>query len=222
MGDDAPIAPLAGRGRPLASYFRQRFAQVTNPAIDHYRERTVMSVATLVGARAPLDAEGPLPPLVVLPSFLVTPDGLAALAPERGRRDLHRGRGTRVCGRARRRSCVALARVRRHGRLPHRRATRAATARRSRRLLAVAAAHGRLVERGLRTSCSLLVSSDERARHAHGRDARRLRRGRRLPAARARDGRAARRDRQGRRRPADARGGAGPAAPLRSRTVCSR
>ncbi len=39
MGDDAPIAPLAGRARPLASYFRQRFAQVTNPAIDHYRER---------------------------------------------------------------------------------------------------------------------------------------------------------------------------------------
>ena len=51
MGDDAPIAPLAGRARPLASYFRQRFAQVTNPAIDHYRERAVMSVATLVGAK---------------------------------------------------------------------------------------------------------------------------------------------------------------------------
>ena len=67
MGDDAPIAPLAGRARPLASYFRQRFAQVTNPAIDHYRERTVMSVATLLGARAPLDTEGPLPPLVALP-----------------------------------------------------------------------------------------------------------------------------------------------------------
>src|SRR5262249_45723657 len=51
MGDDAPIAPLAGRPRPLASYFRQRFAQVTNPAIDHLRERAVMSVATLLGPR---------------------------------------------------------------------------------------------------------------------------------------------------------------------------
>ena len=59
MGDDAPIAPLAGRSRPLASYFRQRFAQVTNPAIDHLRERAVMSVATLLGPRAPLDHEGP-------------------------------------------------------------------------------------------------------------------------------------------------------------------
>ena len=119
MGDDAPIAPLAGRARPLASYFRQRFAQVTNPAIDHYRERTVMSVATLVGARAPLDAEGPLPPLVVLPSFLVTPDGLAALAAGRDRRDVHRGGGPRRRGRARRRPCVELAEAGSTARLPH-------------------------------------------------------------------------------------------------------
>src|SRR4029079_1649197 len=81
MGDDAPIPPLAGRARPLASYFRQRFAQVTNPAIDHERERTVMSVATLVGLRAALDADGPLTRVVALPSFLVTPQGLTALEP---------------------------------------------------------------------------------------------------------------------------------------------
>ena len=60
MGDDAALAPLAGRARPLASYLRQRFAQVTNPAIDHYRERAMMSVSTLLGPRAPLDAEGPV------------------------------------------------------------------------------------------------------------------------------------------------------------------
>ena len=35
MGDDTAIAPLAGRDRPLTTYLRQRFAQVTNPAIDH-------------------------------------------------------------------------------------------------------------------------------------------------------------------------------------------
>ena len=81
MGDDAPIAPLAGRSRPLASYFRQRFAQVTNPAIDHLRERAVMSVATLLGPRAPLDHEGPVPVLAVLPGFLLQPSGLGALAP---------------------------------------------------------------------------------------------------------------------------------------------
>ena len=49
MGDDSAIAPLAGRGRPLATYLRQRFAQVTNPAIDHLRERLVVSVSTLLG-----------------------------------------------------------------------------------------------------------------------------------------------------------------------------
>ena len=92
MGDDAPIAPLAGRARPLASYFRQQFAQVTNPAIDHYRERTVMSVATLVGARAPLGTEGALPPLVALPSFLVTPGRPRRARAGRDRRDVHRAR----------------------------------------------------------------------------------------------------------------------------------
>ena len=46
--------PLAGRARPLFSYFRQRFAQVTNPPIDHLRERLVMSLRTLLGPRAPL------------------------------------------------------------------------------------------------------------------------------------------------------------------------
>ena len=34
MGDDAPIAALSERPHPLYSYFKQRFAQVTNPAID--------------------------------------------------------------------------------------------------------------------------------------------------------------------------------------------
>ena len=59
MGDDTALPPLSGRGRPLPSYFRQRFAQVTNPAIDHIRERFVMSLGTLLGARAPLLLEVP-------------------------------------------------------------------------------------------------------------------------------------------------------------------
>jgi len=84
MGDDAPIAPLAGRARPFSSYLRQRFAQVTNPAIDHLRERHVMSVATLLGSRADTLAHtGSPPPLTVLPGFLLTPAGLEALSPVR-------------------------------------------------------------------------------------------------------------------------------------------
>ena len=213
MGDDAPIAPLAGRGRPLASYFRQRFAQVTNPAIDHYRERTVMSVATLVGARAPLDAEGPLPPLTVLPTFLVTPNGLAALAPDDIDATFTADEGlaaaverladravalaesgsTAVCltdaAAGGDRAAVPTLLARRRGPRPARRA---------------GAADDVLAPRGERRDTG----------HAHGGDAGRLRRRRRLPAARARDRGAARRHRQGRRRPADARRGTGTPARL--------
>ncbi len=54
MGDDTALPPLAGRARPLYSYFRQRFAQVTNPPVDHLRERHAFSLRTLLGARGPL------------------------------------------------------------------------------------------------------------------------------------------------------------------------
>jgi glutamate synthase domain-containing protein 2/glutamate synthase domain-containing protein 1/glutamate synthase domain-containing protein 3 len=49
MGNDAPIAPLSSRPQLLYSYFRQLFAQVTNPAIDPIRERVVMSLALPLG-----------------------------------------------------------------------------------------------------------------------------------------------------------------------------
>ena len=165
MGDDAPIAPLAGRARPLASYFRQRFAQVTNPAIDHYRERSVMSIATLVGARAPLDAEGTLPPLVVLPSFLVTPAGLAALGPAAIDATFTAAEGLAAAVDRVADECVALAAS---GTTALCLTDAAAGGERAPipSLLALAAAHGRLVEQGLRTACSLLVSSDE-ARDTH-------------------------------------------------------
>ncbi|MCZ7589422.1 MAG: hypothetical protein M5U27_11350 [Gaiella sp.] len=165
MGDDAPIAPLAGRARPLASYFRQRFAQVTNPAIDHYRERTMMSVATLVGARAPLDAEGPLPPLAVLPSFLVTPDGLAALEPHETDATFTADEGLAAAVERVAEDAAALAQA---GATAVCLTDAAAGGDRAPvpSLLAVAAVHERLVERGLRTACSLLVSSDE-ARDTH-------------------------------------------------------
>jgi glutamate synthase domain-containing protein 2/glutamate synthase domain-containing protein 1/glutamate synthase domain-containing protein 3 len=160
MGDDAPLAPLAGRARPLASYFRQRFAQVTNPAIDHERERTVMSVATLVGPRPPLDADGPLEPLVALPSFLVTPDGLDALGPVEIDATFAADEGL---GAAVDRVADACADSAEAGARVVCVSDRAAGSTRAPipSLLAVAAAHGRLVERGLRTACALVVSSDE-------------------------------------------------------------
>ena len=51
MGDDTPPAVLSHRMKPLSAYFRQEFAQVTNPPIDPIREGLVMSLNTYVGAR---------------------------------------------------------------------------------------------------------------------------------------------------------------------------
>ncbi len=49
MGDDSPPSVLTDHPRLLYSYFRQRFAQVTNPAIDSIRERIVMSLDMYIG-----------------------------------------------------------------------------------------------------------------------------------------------------------------------------
>jgi glutamate synthase (NADPH/NADH) large chain/glutamate synthase (ferredoxin) len=51
MGDDAPLAVLSKRPRLLYTYFKQLFAQVTNPPIDPIREKLVMSVEVLAGKR---------------------------------------------------------------------------------------------------------------------------------------------------------------------------
>jgi glutamate synthase (ferredoxin) len=81
MGDDTALPPLAGRARPVTSYLRQRFAQVTNPPIDHLRERHVMSLRTLLGARAPLAGEHPRGArLLELDSFLLFPSAAEELA----------------------------------------------------------------------------------------------------------------------------------------------
>jgi glutamate synthase (ferredoxin) len=54
MGDDTPLAVLSPRPRPFYGYFKQRFAQVTNPPIDPLREQLVMSLNTYLGPRASL------------------------------------------------------------------------------------------------------------------------------------------------------------------------
>lgn len=51
MGIDSPIAVLSDRPRLLFDYFKQSFAQVTNPAIDPIREELVMSLVSLIGPR---------------------------------------------------------------------------------------------------------------------------------------------------------------------------
>jgi len=51
MGTDTPIAVLSGKPRLLYDYFKQNFAQVTNPPIDPIREELVMSLVSMIGPR---------------------------------------------------------------------------------------------------------------------------------------------------------------------------
>ncbi len=71
MGDDTPLAFLAKAPRPVYAYFRQRFAQVTNPAIDPLREACVVSLHTRLGPWPHLlDKNAPLPGLSLASPFL--------------------------------------------------------------------------------------------------------------------------------------------------------
>ena len=59
MGNDVPLAVLSQRPLPLFNYFKQLFAQVTNPPIDPIREHAVMSLVTSLGAGGNLLEQGP-------------------------------------------------------------------------------------------------------------------------------------------------------------------
>jgi glutamate synthase (NADPH/NADH) large chain len=51
MGNDSPLAVLSDRSKPLYNYFKQLFAQVTNPPIDPIREAIVMSLVSFIGPK---------------------------------------------------------------------------------------------------------------------------------------------------------------------------
>ena len=219
MGDDTALPPLAGRARPLYSYFRQRFAQVTNPPIDHLRERHIVLAAHASSAaarrcstRGPESARG-----TELESFFLYPDALDELGADRARRDLRvghaRARASRLADEAeaaRPRGPHDAAALRHGG-------DRSVRSRCCSRSGPSTTASSR---RGLRTLATIVVETDEAARGAPPRLPARLRRGGDLPAARARDGRGARRGRQGRRRPSRRRTRRSAASARRSRTAC--
>lgn len=72
MGDDTPLAALSNKSQPLYNYFRQLFAQVTNPPIDAIREEIVTGTETLLGSESnlldttPIDAHQIKVPLPIL------------------------------------------------------------------------------------------------------------------------------------------------------------
>jgi glutamate synthase (NADPH/NADH) large chain/glutamate synthase (ferredoxin) len=80
MGDDAPLAVLSRKPRILYHYFKQAFAQVTNPPIDPIREKLVMAVDTYCGYRRNwLGETAEHARLLHLPSPLLTNDDLAGI-----------------------------------------------------------------------------------------------------------------------------------------------
>ena len=176
MGDDTAPSVLAARPRLLYSYFKQRFAQVTNPPIDHLRERLVMSLRTTLGPQAPLLWEEPAAARrIQLESFLLYPAELQALqglgAPFTTSR-LDATFPVRDGASGLRSACERLAK-------DADRAARAGagilvisdTAVDAERapvpaLLALGAVHNRLMRAGLRAQVSLIVETDE-AREVH-------------------------------------------------------
>ena len=64
MGNDSPLAVLSDRNKPLYNYFKQLFAQVTNPPIDPIREAIVMSLNSFIGPKPNLlDINAVNPPM---------------------------------------------------------------------------------------------------------------------------------------------------------------
>ncbi|WP_418316766.1 glutamate synthase-related protein [Piscinibacter sakaiensis] len=64
MGNDSPLAVLSDKNKPLYNYFKQLFAQVTNPPIDPIRENIVMSLVSFIGPKPNLlDINAVNPPM---------------------------------------------------------------------------------------------------------------------------------------------------------------
>jgi glutamate synthase (NADPH/NADH) large chain len=80
MGNDAALAVLSDKPRMIYDYFRQLFAQVTNPAIDSIREEVIMSLETFIGPEGNLleSSEGQCHRLL-LPHPLLTNSELASI-----------------------------------------------------------------------------------------------------------------------------------------------
>ena len=81
MGNDAALAFLSAKPQSLFAYFKQRFAQVTNPPIDSIREALVMSLMTFIGNRGNILEEGPEHAAIIkLPSPVLTAEDVCRLS----------------------------------------------------------------------------------------------------------------------------------------------
>ena len=180
MGNDAPLAVLSDRAKPFYNYFRQLFAQVTNPPIDPIREQLVMSLVSFIGPKPNLlDINNVNPPLRLEVSQPVL--DFAAMAQIR---DIEQVTGKKfrsyelditypaAWGRGHRGPRGRAVRARRGRgakRLQHPDRVRPPGRRRARghpALLATSAVHQHLIRAGLRTNAGLVVETGS-AREVH-------------------------------------------------------
>ena len=168
MGDDTPMPVLSHHTRNLYDYFRQQFAQVTNPPIDPLRESIVMSLQTEIGPECNVfQPQAAHAQQIVLNSPVLSQRKLrqiVALADEGVPQRLHRPAVRAVGGPARTRCSASAARPR----LRCATATSCCCCRTAtwcsdkipmHALLATGAIHHHLVKIGLRCKCNILVET---------------------------------------------------------------
>src|SRR5438552_4231513 len=177
MGTDTALAVLSDRSRPLYDYFKQLFAQVTNPPLDQIREELVTAMESTIGPEGNLlEPEPESCRQIVLKDPVLSNEGLAKLAhvTERGFKAITLpmlfpvAEGAPGLERALETLAQAASRAIADGHniliLSDRGVTEAQAAIPS--LLATAAVHHHLVRRGERTRCGLVVESGD-AREVH-------------------------------------------------------
>ncbi|PYN75981.1 MAG: glutamate synthase large subunit [Candidatus Rokuibacteriota bacterium] len=177
MGTDTALAVLSNRPRPLYDYFKQLFAQVTNPPLDQIREELVTSMESTVGPERNLLAPEPEScRQIVMKDPVITNEELAKLAhvAERGFKavtlpmlyGIAEGAAglERTLAELQQRASAAIAEGNNVIILSDRGINRETAAIPS--LLATAAVHHHLVRRGERTRCGLVVETGD-AREVH-------------------------------------------------------
>ncbi len=181
MGNDSPLSVLSGKNKPLFHYFKQLFAQVTNPPIDPIREEIVMSLISLVSPNPNLlgvHETEPTPRLEVRQPIL-TPADMAKLKQiDRLTKGTFRAKvidittpaadGPAGMSESLYQVCVQAERAVGEGYSVIVLSDRAVDARRAPipSLLACSAVHQHLVRAGQRTNCGLVIESGD-ARETH-------------------------------------------------------
>ncbi|MDQ2959726.1 MAG: glutamate synthase large subunit [Candidatus Dormibacteraeota bacterium] len=178
MGNDVPLAVLSERPQSVFNYFRQQFAQVTNPPIDSIREASVMSLVTSLGAGGNLLEQGPVQAMrLEIPYPILTGADLATIRHITQRQFptetlsavFHRGGGADGLREGLRRLCRLASKAVADGRTILVLSDRAADAAHVPipALLAVGAVHHHLMRERTRTGVGLVIESGEPREVAH-------------------------------------------------------